>query len=65
MNEMAKVIAKLEGGKKQVDIAQIKEVLRHLADTLNKDCTAMRTFGEYLKYRTKKIQGVKNAKNGN
>ena len=32
MNDIAKEVARLEGGKKQLSIAQIKEVLRCLSD---------------------------------
>jgi len=32
LNELAKEVAKRESGKKQVSIAQIKEILRHLGD---------------------------------
>ena len=32
LNELAKEVCKREGGKKQVDIAQVKEILRVLGD---------------------------------
>lgn len=32
LNELAKEIAKREAGKKEISIAQIKEVVRHLGD---------------------------------
>jgi len=34
LNKLAVRISRLEGGKKQVDIAQIKEVLKHTLATL-------------------------------
>ncbi len=35
LNTLAKNVAKREGGKNQVNIAQIKEVIRHTLDVLS------------------------------
>lgn len=48
LNQLAKEITKHEGLKKQVDIAQVKEVLRVLADILASDFRALKAFVNYL-----------------
>lgn len=47
MNEMAAEIAKMEKGKKQVNIAQIKEVLRKLAILVANDSGARKAVIDY------------------
>ena len=37
MNELAKVITKLEGKKESVSIAQVKEILKIIVDLLSED----------------------------
>lgn len=49
MNQMAKRIAKKEKGTKQVSIAQIKEIMRHIATLLSKNKKAAKNFEKYSK----------------
>jgi uncharacterized protein (DUF2267 family) len=48
MNKLAQAITKNEGLKKQVDIAQVKEVLRVLAEGISADKNACQCFVNYV-----------------
>lgn len=41
LNELAKEVAKLEGGKKNLSIAQIKEVIKCLSILIYEDCVPL------------------------
>jgi hypothetical protein len=51
MNDLAVRVAKLEGKKKEVSIAQIKEVIKNLAVVLDTDPNADQIFEEYRHFK--------------
>jgi hypothetical protein len=59
---LAKELAKREGKKKQVDIAQLTEVLGHLSDMVYEDCKAMDILFNNGEKRAKKKSKVKRTK---
>jgi len=48
MNELVKICSELEGGKKEMDIAQLKEAYRVLAVLLSKNEQALDIFSDYV-----------------
>ena len=48
MNELAKRVTKVEGGKVNLSIAQVKEVLRVLATEMANDTKAFEAFINYF-----------------
>lgn len=49
MNKLATVVANKEKGKKQVDVAQVKEVMRVLARELRADPAILEAFLKYVR----------------
>lgn len=54
INEIAKHIAKSEGLKKQVNIAQIKEIIGHVAELMASDADALLDIVQLGHKRVKK-----------
>lgn len=59
---LAKELAKREGKRKQVDIAQISELLGHLSDMVYDDCKSMDILFNNGEKRAKKKAKVKRTK---
>lgn len=57
MNKLAVAVAKREGGKKSLDIAQIKEVLAHLSDIVYQASPEERPLIEVMLYKNGKRRG--------
>lgn len=49
MNKLAAVVANKEKGKKQVDVAQVKEIMRVLARELRGDTATLEAFLKYVR----------------
>ncbi len=56
MNDLAVEVARLEGGKQQLNIAQIKETLRCLADLMAVSDDAEMLFKRYVNQRREIIR---------
>lgn len=55
MNKFTVEVCRRESGAKEIDVAQVKEVLRNAADLILTDPDAHRSWIKYLRYRRKKI----------
>lgn len=51
IDELARIVAALEGKKRQVSIGNIKEVLSVLAEVLAKDEKALKCLSDYVIYK--------------
>lgn len=54
MRQLAMEVTRREKGKREINIAQIMEILRVLAEIFNEDRTRLTVFYRYLNYRKKK-----------
>jgi hypothetical protein len=54
LNEVARKISKKEGLKKQIDIANIKEVMRHYTDILSKEYSLVQIMFLIKRFRQRK-----------
>jgi hypothetical protein len=63
LNQLAKLVTLAEGKKKSLSVAQVKEVLRCLADVLhNNGAEAFLCLDKYLTRRVNKLDSVKHKK---
>lgn len=63
MNDFAKAICKAEKGKKELNITQVRTVLRHTADLIMMgNYNNIYIFEDYMRYRVRRISKMRKKK---